>query len=98
MLINYYDLYLNAVNNDTFYIKTILNNPINIDYIKLKFDKEIMNKINKNENNYNKFLDIILGENKIDYKEYFDLNKYIEFKKNENKKFNDLILCLDKIN
>jgi hypothetical protein len=95
---NYYDLYLNAVNNDTFYIKKILNNPINIDYIKLKFDKEIMNKINKNENNYNKFLDIILGENKIDYKEYFDLNKYIEFKKNENKKFNDLILCLDKIN
>ena len=95
---NYYDFYLNAVNNDTFYIKKILNNPINIDYIKLKFDKEIMNKINKNENNYNKFLDIILGENKIDYKEYFDLNKYIEFKKNENKKFNDLILCLDKIN
>ena len=95
---NYYDLYFNAVNNDTFYIKKILNNPINIDYIKLKFDKEIMNKIIKNENNYNKFLDIILGENKIDYKEYLDLNKYIEFKKNENKKFNDLIFCLDKIN
>ena len=95
---NYYDFYLNAVNNDTFYIKKILNNPINIDYIKLKFDKEIMNKINKNENNYNKFLDIILGEDKNDNKDIFDLNKYIEFKKNENKKFTDLILCLDKIN
>ena len=57
-----------------------------------------MNKINKNENNYNKFLDIILGEDKNDNKDIFDLNKYIEFKKNENKKFTDLILCLDKIN
>ena len=95
---NYYDLYLNAINNDSFYIKKILNNSINIDYTKLKFDKEIMNKINKNENNNNKFLDIILGENKNDNNDIFDLNKYIEFKKNENKKFTDLILCLDKIN
>ena len=95
---NYYDLYLNAINNDSFYIKKILDNSINIDYIKLKFDKEIMNKINKNDNNNNKFLDIILGEDKNDNKDIFDLNKYIEFKKNENKKFTDLILCLDKIN
>ena len=95
---NYYDLYLNAINNDSFYIKKILDNSINIDYIKLKFDKEIMNKINKNDNNNNKFLDIILGEDKNDNKDIFDLNKYIEFKKNENKKFTDIILCLDKIN
>ena len=95
---NYYDLYLNAINNDSFYIKKILDNSINIDYIKLKFGKEIMNKINKNDNNNNKFLDIILGEDKNDNKDIFDLNKYIEFKKNENKKFTDLILCLDKIN
>ena len=94
---NYYDLYLNAINNDSFYIKKILNNPINNDYIKFNYYDDIINKVNKGDNNYNKFLDTILGENKIYDKEFFNLDKYFENKKNENKKFTDLILELNKI-